>query len=259
MPIKVWRQIVRLQRNFLWGGVRGANKIAWVSWSNVCRPKSEGGLGVCDLRMVNLALLGKWRWRLISGAEGLWKDILRARYDPLGCSSHLGGRVGSLDQLPFGGRTSLSLGPFMSPHEIGSPQEINFQGYSMCPPTMMRKLGVLVDGTMGCGLGVSMEESSFCLGERTPLWAPCVVGLYISFSVCSFLVLEAPLKVVVFSWKLLQDRIPSRQNLLRRRVIATPESAICALCGLSGESSVHLFISCPVVSSAWYSVSYWLG
>ncbi|GAU21258.1 hypothetical protein TSUD_286680 [Trifolium subterraneum] len=69
----------------------------------------------------------------------------------------------------------------------------------------------------------------------------------------------APLKVVVFSYKLLQDRIPSRHNLLRRRVLATPESAICALCGLSGESSVHLFISCPVVSSAWYSVSYWLG
>ncbi|GAU30937.1 hypothetical protein TSUD_143850 [Trifolium subterraneum] len=58
---------------------------------------------------------------------------------------------------------------------------------------------------------------------------------------------------------LLQDRISYRQNLLRRRVLATPESAICALCGLSGELSVHLFISCPVVSSAWFSVSYWLG
>ncbi|GAU23765.1 hypothetical protein TSUD_128700 [Trifolium subterraneum] len=34
---------------------------------------------------------------------------------------------------------------------------------------------------------------------------------------------------------------------------------MCALCGLSGESSAHLFISCPVVSSIWYSVSYWLG
>ncbi|PNX79587.1 ribonuclease H, partial [Trifolium pratense] len=39
---------------------------------------SEGGLGVRDLRMVNLALLGKWRWRLISGAGGLWKDIVCA-------------------------------------------------------------------------------------------------------------------------------------------------------------------------------------
>ncbi|GAU51224.1 hypothetical protein TSUD_412300 [Trifolium subterraneum] len=43
--------------------------------------------------MVNLALLGKWRWRLISGEEGLWLDIVRAKYGPLGCSSHLGGRV----------------------------------------------------------------------------------------------------------------------------------------------------------------------
>ncbi|MCI58901.1 hypothetical protein A2U01_0080156, partial [Trifolium medium] len=68
----------------------------------------------------------------------------------------------------------------------------------------------------------------------------------------------AQIRVLVFSWRLLQDRIPSRQNLLRRMVLTTPESAICAICGLSGESSVHLFISCPVVSPVWYSVSYWL-
>jgi hypothetical protein len=37
--------IVRLQRNFLWGGVRGASKIAWVSRAVVCKHKSAGGLG----------------------------------------------------------------------------------------------------------------------------------------------------------------------------------------------------------------------
>ncbi|MCI86676.1 putative transmembrane protein, partial [Trifolium medium] len=32
MSVKVWKKIVRLQRNFFWGGVKGASKIAWVSW-----------------------------------------------------------------------------------------------------------------------------------------------------------------------------------------------------------------------------------
>ncbi|PNX73701.1 hypothetical protein L195_g031483 [Trifolium pratense] len=88
------------------------------------------------------------------------------------------------------------------------------------------------------GVGVPVEETSLYLGAGSPSWAPRVVGLRISFHVCGFLVLElrlgfslvfgshgrAPLKVVVFSWQLLQDKILSRQNLLSRRVLATPES-----------------------------------
>jgi hypothetical protein len=67
LPVKVWKKIVQIQRNFLWGGPKSARKIAWVSWGKVCKSKRDGGLGVRDLRAVNLALLGKWRWRLISG------------------------------------------------------------------------------------------------------------------------------------------------------------------------------------------------
>ncbi|MCI57449.1 ribonuclease H protein, partial [Trifolium medium] len=67
-------------------------KIPWVSWTNVCKPKTDGGLGVRDLRVVNLALLGKWRWRLLCGGQGIWRDILLARYGSLYPSPHLGGR-----------------------------------------------------------------------------------------------------------------------------------------------------------------------
>ncbi|MCH87610.1 putative non-LTR retroelement reverse transcriptase [Trifolium medium] len=45
-----------------------------------------------DLRAVNLALLGKWRWRILSGGQGIWRDILLARYGLLYPSPHLGGR-----------------------------------------------------------------------------------------------------------------------------------------------------------------------
>jgi hypothetical protein len=44
MPSGVRRDIIRLQRNFLWGtSASGGNKITWVSWRDVCRPKKEGG------------------------------------------------------------------------------------------------------------------------------------------------------------------------------------------------------------------------
>jgi hypothetical protein len=43
MPTKVWKHIVRLQREFLWGGTKRSGSIPWVAWSVVCKPKREGG------------------------------------------------------------------------------------------------------------------------------------------------------------------------------------------------------------------------
>jgi hypothetical protein len=64
----------------LWGGIRGGRKISWVSWKEVCKPRSQGGLGVRDIGKVNLSLLIKWRWRLLHHSHAFWKDILLARY-----------------------------------------------------------------------------------------------------------------------------------------------------------------------------------
>jgi hypothetical protein len=44
MPKSVAKKVVRIQREFLWGGVKGGQKICWVKWSVVCRGKKQGGL-----------------------------------------------------------------------------------------------------------------------------------------------------------------------------------------------------------------------
>ncbi|PNY12727.1 ribonuclease H [Trifolium pratense] len=80
MPVGVWKKIIRLQRRFLWGGAAGASKISWVNWLDVCRSKKEGGLGVKDLRIMNISLLAKWKWRLLSEDESIWKNVLRDKY-----------------------------------------------------------------------------------------------------------------------------------------------------------------------------------
>ena len=59
LPTGVADKLVRIQRNFLCGwGAEGKN-IAWASWKMVCKPRELGGLGVIDLKLFNLALLGK--------------------------------------------------------------------------------------------------------------------------------------------------------------------------------------------------------
>ncbi|XP_057448738.1 uncharacterized protein LOC130740224 [Lotus japonicus] len=67
-------------RTFLWGGVEGHNKLAWIKWDVVCKPKELGGLGIKNWSLFNKALLGKWRWRLIHEQDSLWVAVLRAKY-----------------------------------------------------------------------------------------------------------------------------------------------------------------------------------
>ena len=79
-PKKVVKKLVRLQRNFLWGGASDQNKIAWVKWEAVCLPKEEGGLGVKDITSFNVALIGKWKWELFQSPGELWVRLINSKY-----------------------------------------------------------------------------------------------------------------------------------------------------------------------------------
>ncbi|KAK2446576.1 hypothetical protein QL285_017365 [Trifolium repens] len=80
IPILVWKKVRRIQREFLWGSRNGRRRISWVKWDTVCKPKKWGGLGVRDIRAVNISLLAKWRWRLLHSDGAIWKDVIKAKY-----------------------------------------------------------------------------------------------------------------------------------------------------------------------------------
>jgi len=109
MPVCVAKKIVRIQREFLWGGTKDGRKINWVSWKVVCQPKDIGSLGVREVRVVNLSLLAKWRWRLLNSNNALWKDILVERYGPKVVSCWRKGTEGGRVMLQSGGKTWCRL------------------------------------------------------------------------------------------------------------------------------------------------------
>jgi hypothetical protein len=80
MPVKVMKMVIRIQREFIWGGVGGGWKICWVSWRKICLPRAKGGLGVKDVKVVNLSLLAKWKWRILQEDLPLWKVVLKEKY-----------------------------------------------------------------------------------------------------------------------------------------------------------------------------------
>jgi hypothetical protein len=80
LPVQVWKKIRRIQREFLWGGRTGRKKISWIKWDTVCLPKKKGGLGVRDIRAVNISLLTKWRWKLLDKSQAVWKEVLVSKY-----------------------------------------------------------------------------------------------------------------------------------------------------------------------------------
>jgi hypothetical protein len=54
----VANRIEKLHQDFLWGGLGEEFKYHLLSWSKVCSPISEGGLGIQNLRFFNRTLLG---------------------------------------------------------------------------------------------------------------------------------------------------------------------------------------------------------
>jgi hypothetical protein len=52
--------IEKLQRDFLWGGIKDEFKFHLVKWLTICSPMQYGGFGVRSLFKFNQALLGKW-------------------------------------------------------------------------------------------------------------------------------------------------------------------------------------------------------
>lgn len=72
LPASVIASVERIMRQFLWKGAALGRGGAKVAWEEVCRPKSEGGLGIRNLKDCNRASMLKFIWILFVDRESLW-------------------------------------------------------------------------------------------------------------------------------------------------------------------------------------------
>ena len=64
-----------------------------------------------------------------------------------------------------------------------------------------------------------------------------------------------PLKIKIFVWQLLRDRLPTGVEVRKRR---GPGSGLCPLCGIP-ETGTHILFSCPAARFLWNFVHEALG
>ncbi|PKA54867.1 putative mitochondrial protein [Apostasia shenzhenica] len=84
LPTTLCMEIENMLARFWWRNSSTSQGIHWCRWSELCKPKSQGGLGFKSLIIFNLALLGKQWWRLLTDQNSLMYKVLKGRYFPSG-------------------------------------------------------------------------------------------------------------------------------------------------------------------------------
>jgi hypothetical protein len=77
-PVALLKDVEKCIRNFIWSGDIDKRKLVTVSWDNICKPYSQGGLNLRSLTKLNTATNMKLCWNLLN-SQSSWAKLLRDR------------------------------------------------------------------------------------------------------------------------------------------------------------------------------------
>jgi hypothetical protein len=81
LPKSFCRKLDQMFKNFWWGfHPKKTRNLSLKSWHSLCSPKASGGLGFRFMEDVNLALISKLGWKLLSHSDSMWVTQLQGKY-----------------------------------------------------------------------------------------------------------------------------------------------------------------------------------
>ena len=81
LPVSVTSSLDRIFKKFWWGFPKDRSRnLSLKSWSSICLPKHERGLGFKRMHDFNLALIAKLGWKLLSNSKCLWVKQFQSKY-----------------------------------------------------------------------------------------------------------------------------------------------------------------------------------
>ena len=79
-PGYVCNKIDQTLRSFWWGHELGERRIHLRNWETICQSKTKKGLGIRKTELMNITLLGKQAWRIITEPKTLMASTLLPKY-----------------------------------------------------------------------------------------------------------------------------------------------------------------------------------
>ena len=229
-PIAVIKTLESLRRRFFWGQKENGRKIAWVAWKNVLNIQNKGGLNIGSLKAANLALLCKWWWRFKAGPESLWKEVIKALY---GDNGGLGNALPNHRRMCTWG-VICNLDRDLAKVGIDINRLLLFDSDRNCWNWELEADGVFSVRS----LRNEIDSTTIDADHTKTLWCKA-----------------APRKVNLFIWRLLRDKLPTRDNLQARGVIIP--STLCPACNCHPESVEHLFLRCSTTKMLMAKLTTW--
>ncbi|GKC12881.1 RNA-directed DNA polymerase, eukaryota, reverse transcriptase zinc-binding domain protein [Tanacetum coccineum] len=270
-----------MRNQFFLGSELGENKMTWVSWKKCLARKKSGGLGIGSIHGLNVGLLFKWIWRFLQNAHDLWINIIKAIYGQHGGifegSTHRSsfsswcGILSSIRSLNLKGIDLLALciqklRNGVSIRNCNVANRVSLLDWSQF---LRRTPRGGIEATQFVDLKCRIGDVTLSDHNDAWNWSPNTTK---GFSVASARSLVdshilkvspiatrwngcIPIKVNIFLWKLLLNKLPSRVNL-DRRGIDIP-SILCPNCQEDVETGNHIFFTCEMASTLWSMLDNW--
>ncbi|XP_058783955.1 uncharacterized protein LOC131658705 [Vicia villosa] len=325
-PSKVLNEITAIQRKFLWSGSDFKRSINWVSWEIVCKPIDEGGLGVKNVEVLNVALLSKWKWRILTEENDVWKGILETRYGNVRRKVLIGDisviknsdsiwwrdliisdnfelllfqnftgavkcNIRDGQDVPFwygcwaDSRPLMVLFPELFAMDRDDGKTVAAAG-TLTASGWQWDLNFLSAGSISSSAARQQLELMEIIEHVTPRrgvkdsykWhinndkvftvKSCFIWFFSKLSgpslseevikAAAFIWnLNAPSNFLFFGWRIIHDRIATKDNLIKRGILDANDS-LCVFCSTSEESLSHLLGGCSVMFEIWSKVFSWI-
>ncbi|XP_058776310.1 uncharacterized protein LOC131650623 [Vicia villosa] len=246
-PYKIIKEIRAIQSNFLWNGSELKRHIHWVSWDFVCKTREEGGLGVKNVEIMNVALLSKWDVSCKVGNGTAipfrYELFVKAKNDSItvvdsGTVTHAGWLWNPADSFFDSSNSTEHLWHELLDsiqhvvHLENVPDEFSWSS--------------TVEGVFT----VNSCYRRFKAKLSGPPLNPCLV------KAAAFLwKVKALPNFFFFGWRIFHNRVATKEPKKKKRGIMLDDGDYqCAFCSLEEECLQHLLGGCIIVSNMWRKV-----
>lgn len=291
LPPKIIEHLDKLRRYCLWRKKQGeevkCNSLA--AWNMVCKLKDKGGLGIIDIKLQNTALLLKQLHKFYNHADLPWVELVWESYYTESvphasdtCGSFWWRELMKLSGI-YRGITKASVGigdAVLFWKDLWLDQVLDeayprAASFAKSPDSSVHSVLTcsLLDQLFHLPLSIQardeLRQIQFLSAEvrlttqrdswRCP-WGEYTAKRFYEFcfrevqvdpEFCLIWKSKCTMKIKVFLWLLLADRMNTR-DMLRRRHYNIGNDLSCMLCDTRARETVeHLFFDCPFSVSCW--------